>query len=513
MQYCSGTSPRASPSLSDQDITDSPDDEPHSKCQRMGSPAPAPSFLFKADATAAESVHRFDEPSLASRSVPSERCERWPSPQHHVPPVHSSEPCLYAHFLFVWSFKNCAKRLLAAFPHSPPLLFSESCPFTDVSIGQKQRVRLLGSSVLCVTLARKLLCFRRQITSKHPAALAASILSRRHVWHLPASHATCLSTLRGHSFGRSGLGAMGRAAEVVTVAFHACLPLLATGGRDGTVKLWLLNADGIKLKREGTITHGDRSVVTAVTFHPRLPLLATGSQDRTIQLWLIECRSPPTATCTAKLTGHSHHVISVAFHLRMPLLATSSRDGTAKLWLVDADGLSAACASTVKIKSHSTLNFVAFHPWLPLATTGHELLLFNSEANAVVHTSPLHGPKVNVTAVAFHPCQQLLATSSCDLTVTLWRVSADGSAATRSAVLDAHDFSVVSMSFHACLPLLATGSRDRTAKLWLINADATAATCCATLEGHNGPVTAVAFHSRLPLLATGSWDGTAKLWR
>ena len=81
------------------------------------------------------------------------------------------------------------------------------------------------------------------------------------------------------------------------------------------------------------------------------------------------------------------------------------------------------------------------------------------------------------------------------------------------ATLEGHSCYVHSVAFHPTAPLLATGSCDNTAKLWRISADGSAATRVATLEGHNNCVWSVAFHPTAPLLATGSGDKTAKLWR
>jgi len=488
-------------------------EQPRSKVPRLESPPCAGPAAGTAATTAATSIQRLDEPGTLS-VPPQSSCSPATSPVSCTRIVNlnrSCEPTLYAHLLFVWAFQRSARRLQIThrcrLQHAFP---AAACPFVDVVVGLQQRTKLVMRGVLSEALAHKLLCFDRRTAVTRPLPLATSILSRRHVLYRPAGSPMCTLTLRGHGlqpFGR--ILQRGDNAEVVAVAFHPSLPLLLTGSRDSSAKLWLVNADGTKLKRQVTLKHG--SMVNVVSFHPRLPLLLTGGSDRCAKLWRVDLDCAAAAPL-ATLTGHNHYVISAAFHLRLPLLATSSSDGTAKLWHISPEGSILECALTLNINSHSHMNRVAFHPFFPVLTTGHEMWLFNPEFNAVIATTVLLRPRECVASVAFHPVLPLLATSGNDSSVKLWLVSADGTSATCTATLEGHDFNVMSVAFHACLPLLATASRDSSVKLWAVNADGSAA-CTATLRGHDLSVDCVAFHPRLPLLVSGSWDGTAKLWR
>ena len=97
-------------------------------------------------------------------------------------------------------------------------------------------------------------------------------MSRRHFVGLKPFVPKVDSTLRGHS----GI--------ILSVAFHPSAPYLATGSRDYTAKLWLLNADCSAATCVSTL-QGHSSPVTSVAFHPTAPLLATGSYDTTAKLW------------------------------------------------------------------------------------------------------------------------------------------------------------------------------------------------------------------------------------
>ena len=83
--------------------------------------------------------------------------------------------------------------------------------------------------------------------------------------------ATCVATLQGHSN------------TVTSVAFHASLPVLATGSYDYTAKLWRLNSDCSAASCVATLK-GHSEYVNCVAFHASLPVLATGSDDYT-DLW------------------------------------------------------------------------------------------------------------------------------------------------------------------------------------------------------------------------------------
>jgi len=106
--------------------------------------------------------------------------------------------------------------------------------------------------------------------------------------------------------------------------------LLATGGRDATVRLW----DPATGTPVGEPLTGHTSGVVAVCAVPGpggRTLLATGSRDATVRLW-----DPATGTPVGEpLTGHTSGVRAVC---AVPgpggrtLLATAGGDATVRLW-------------------------------------------------------------------------------------------------------------------------------------------------------------------------------------
>ncbi len=101
--------------------------------------------------------------------------------------------------------------------------------------------------------------------------------------------------------------------------------ILATGSRDGTAKLWRVDAQGRgTLLRSMRDNSGD---VLCVAFSPDGRVLATGSRDGTIYLW-----DAGTGGLLEILTGHGGEVLSVAFSADGGSLASGAGDRTVKVW-------------------------------------------------------------------------------------------------------------------------------------------------------------------------------------
>jgi WD40 repeat protein len=203
----------------------------------------------------------------------------------------------------------------------------------------------------------------------------------------------------------------GHPGPAFTVAYSPDGALLASGGWDGTVRVWN-RTDGAEI----SVLTGHAGPVRAVAFSPHGPLLASCGRDRTIRLW-----DTTAYTSAGVLRGHGGAVVSLAFHPEGRLLASADDEGTIRLWNT-LDG--------------STLDELA----------------------------------VDARSLAFSPDGGLLATAGRAGQIRLWRFDTrlDTRLDTRAAspAIGAHDGPVLSLAFAPGQPLLASSGRDGLVRLW-----------------------------------------------
>jgi WD40 repeat protein len=364
------------------------------------------------------------------------------------PPAADNEQCRLITTLG-WENDGHRSRVISvAFHPELPLLATGS----DDNTAKLWRFSADGSTTICVATMEGRHGHTGAVTSvafhsKLPLLATGSKDRTAKLWRFSANGllVTCVATLEGKHGHRNWIN---------SVAFHPTLPFLATGSDDMTAKLWSFNPLGSEATNMSATCvatlegeHGHRSYVYSVAFHPKLPLLATGSKDRTAKLWRFDldglARGDMSETCVATLggwerpNGHRNSVTSVEFHPTLPLLASGSTDTTAKLWRFDPSGLeidniSTECVATLQTQSdpENIVTSVAFHPTLPILVIGShdrtaKLWSYNPHGSEKDNMSAkcveiLYGHVGIVMSVAFHPTLPFLATGSLDYNAKLW---------------------------------------------------------------------------------------------
>jgi len=296
----------------------------------------------------------------------------------------------------------------------------------------------------------------------------------------------------------------GHKGEVSSVAFTPDGQMLATAGKDGTVKLWQV-ANGQLVR---TIA-AHQTTTMSVAISPDGKTLATSSWDNTAKLWRIT-----DGQLLGTLVSHQKVINVVSFSPDGKTLATGSDDSTAKLWRVsDGQLLKTLTGESGRVCS------VAFSPdGNMLATAGDDgiVRLWNpTDAQVLIALKDSRESEQDlIDSVAFSPDGKILATTSYFAKVKLWRVADRGLLTTitvRERRQDGYwDYGLAEfgVSFSRNGQFLATASGDGNVRLWR----SSTGQLLTTLSGHEGAVFAVAFSPDGNTLATAGEDGTARLW-
>jgi polar amino acid transport system permease protein len=279
---------------------------------------------------------------------------------------------------------------------------------------------------------------------------------------------------------------------------------------------------------------------------PNGSTLAAATENGDVYLW--DVRGDWAAR---KLSGHDAAVIRVAFAPNGKTLFSASRDGTVRLWDV------ATGQQTATLEAHKALKDASLAlDGATLATldTSHVIRVWDTETGQTLQTiTPSTGAKRavalsangalvasddgenvqlwdsytgeqlqklqgrwedeekqedwlghdnNVTALAFSPAGDILASGGADKTIVFWELET-GEA---KWLGEGHFAAINKLVFNSSGDSVLSGSQDNKAKMWRTTGGKTT----GTFVGHLSPVTAVAFGTET--VFTASSDGTARQW-
>ncbi|QYX80495.1 nSTAND1 domain-containing NTPase [Streptomyces akebiae] len=278
----------------------------------------------------------------------------------------------------------------------------------------------------------------------------------------------------------------GHSATVSALVYSPDGKTLASGGFDGTVRLWDTGTGRTRKVLAGRADADDPDLVRTVAFGPDGRTLATSHGDDA-RLWdldtgrvraTVALREPEEDNMAAVGFDHAGRALAVAEGGQVLDVA----DGRVATTLKGPTGLEMA---------------VAFGPdgrTLATSTRDRTAQLWDLDTGKVLHT--LKSSTGVVSSLAFDSAGKTLATGTEDGTVHLWDV-ADGKQRT---TLTSASSRVESMAFAPDGRTLAAGSYDGTVRLW----DLATGRADTTLTGHTSPVMSVAFDPGGRELATGN---------
>ena len=269
--------------------------------------------------------------------------------------------------------------------------------------------------------------------------------------------------------------------------------VIATGCRDGTVRLWE-TASGKAIGRPIRQAHP----VLAVAVSSDGEFILSGSSDRAARLWSVATQEPIGSPLL-----HTGEVTAVAISRDgMRMLTGSGR--TARLWsLPPPDGLVLHTSGMGWVRS------VAFSPDGKTVLTGDGEpgaacvgRLWDAVTGNLIGSPLIH--KNLILKTAYSPDSQTVATAGADGVARL----ADARTGEPGPALE-HSGPIYVLEFSPDGRLLLTGGEDRLVRLW----NARSGQTVGELPAQGGAVTAGGFNPAGDLFFTGCDDGSLCLWR
>ncbi|KAF3765939.1 WD40 repeat-like protein [Cryphonectria parasitica EP155] len=265
--------------------------------------------------------------------------------------------------------------------------------------------------------------------------------------------------------------------------------------------------------------------------HPTLPLLAT-CHAKAVTVYSLSTLSSHSTLAGGHARSVRTAAWKPALPPHKLCLVTASFDSTAALWRWDGDnipfsGAEDAAGGGLEVEIKRANGISSRSQTTAAADNSSDK---SDDDEDWEYTLVLEGHESEVKSAAFSPAGQFLATCSRDKSVWIWEDVGSTEAEDEwetVAVLSEHDGDVKCVAWCPDVPgrtgrgnygsdVLATSSYDDTVRVWREDGDGEWV-CVAVLEGHDGTVWGVQWEAnpdrkRFPRLMTFSADRTIRVW-
>ncbi|CAE6409803.1 unnamed protein product [Rhizoctonia solani] len=314
----------------------------------------------------------------------------------------------------------------------------------------------------------------------------------------------CVWDLRAHSGQDFRLqGFESPRTSVQSVAFSPNCALIASGYKDGTIRLWDVQTG----RMEGNPLREPEHSIRSIAFSPDGTCLVSGSGGLkcNVRLWNLKSREelqPPIQ--------FSHSIRSIGFSSNGTRLVCGDFSGDGNLWeasIQPGHPPHYTFAANFQVQTWS-LGSIAISPdgsCVAVSENNH-ILLWDVQARSFDQGGNLTGHSNSVTCIAFSPSGRHLVSGSRDMTIRIWEVK---NRETTVGPIKGHTDNINSVTFSPDGALIVSASRDGTVRIWnaqnghlMIN----------PLRGHTSSVESAVFSSDGTRIASGSDDATVRLW-
>jgi WD40 repeat protein/transcriptional regulator with XRE-family HTH domain len=324
------------------------------------------------------------------------------------------------------------------------------------------------------------------------------------------------------------------ASYINAVAFAPDGSMLASCGSDGTVRLWDTGSPPGRRSGAPIQVLPHPGPVLSVAWSQEIlgtgpegkaeVLLASGDREGTIRLWAIRGDEPAgPVTPVRTLKGHSNWVWGLAFSPHSSTLASASWDDSVKLWDTGSPQRASARRASApgRRDGHLSKTLTGHKDWMSrlvwssdgrtLAGAGRDSRIWlwdADEGRSVASLAPLSGQTPGIWGLAFapgnSPGSQSLVSSGEDGTLRVWDISS----AKCVRVIQGFTSSLYDLDWSPDGTKLVIGGSNASLMVWDIGGEAPP----KVFFGHRVAVFGVAWSPDWSWIASSEWDNSIRLW-